>query len=352
MFWVNLRKIGVGLVLLAIAGNLSCSSEREAVKPDAGESVSPPLQVVASGSILCDLTDRIAQEKISLICLMDANQDPHTYRPTPSDRKVMETADLILYGGYNIAPHLEKVVRATNTDAPKIALYEEAIPKPLMSEHHHHEEEEHNKKGEREHHHHEEEHSSQKEELEPDPHVWHDVKNAIAIVEEIKSQLIKLDPDRAEAYEENTEKYRDRLEKLHIWIQAQIATIPPQQRLLVTTHAAFNYYVNAYGLQGSEALQGVSSEETPTAARVKELAEKLKTIKVPVIFLETTASARTLETVAREAKIAIAEDKLLTGALGDKNAETGSYIGMMSANTCAIVKGLGGQCTPFPLPLQ
>ncbi|WP_204102626.1 MULTISPECIES: zinc ABC transporter substrate-binding protein [Spirulina sp. CCY15215] len=332
MFLVNLRQIWIGLVLVAIAGNLSCSSEREAVKPDAGESVSPPLQVVASGGILCDLTDRIAQEKISLICLMNAGQDPHTYRPTPGDRKVMETADLIFYGGYNIAPHLEKVVRATNTDAPKIALYEEAIPKPLMSEHHHHEEEEHNNK----------------EELEPDPHVWHDVRNAIAIVEEIESQLIKLDPDRAEAYEENTEKYRDRLEKLHIWIQAQIATIPPQQRLLVTTHAALNYYVNAYDLQGSEALQGVSTEETPTAARVKELAEKLKTIKVPVIFLETTASARTLETVAREAKIAIAEDKLLTGALGDKNTQTGSYIGMMSANTCAIAKGLGGQCTPFP----
>lgn len=337
MLWVNFRRIWIGLVLVAIAGSLSCSSEGQQEETN----VLKPLQVVASSSILCDLIDRVARENISLTCLMNASQDPHTYRPTPGDRQAIESADLVFYGGYNIAPHLERLVNATNTDAPKIPLYEEAIPEPLLVEHHHH--------GEEENHNHEEEDNHHPEkELEPDPHVWHDVNNAIAVVEAIKSQLVQLDPDRADVYEENTETYRDRLEKLHIWIQAQIATIPPEQRLLVTTHAALNYYVRAYGLEGSEALQGLSSEETPTAARVKELAEKLKTIKVPVIFLETTASTRTLETVAREAKIAIAEEKLLTGALGDKDAQTGSYIGMMSANTCAIAKGLGGKCTPFP----
>ncbi|WP_324616460.1 metal ABC transporter solute-binding protein, Zn/Mn family [Lusitaniella coriacea] len=302
-------------------------------------------QVVASSSILCDLTQQIAQDTVELNCLMAPEQDPHTYVTTPSNRKAMETATLIFYGGYQLAPSIENLVKAINTSAPKVAVYEEAVPEPLQSEHHHHEEEEHHH--EEEEHHHEEEENHHEEELEPDPHVWHNVQNGIAIVGVIEEKLAEINPEQAQRYAQNAEQLKGQLEELDAWVKQQVATIPEGQRTLVTTHDAFNYYSQAYGFESSEALQGMSTEEKPTATRVKELVEKVEETKVPTIFAEVTANNQVIGTVAREAKVKVSERELFTGALGSKEDEAGTYRGAIAANTCTIVNGLGGECTPF-----
>ena len=94
-------------------------------------------QVIASSSILCDLTQKIAQDTVNLTCLMEPEQDPHTYNITPGDLQAMETADLILYGGYKLVPAIEDSVAAIDTPAPKIAVYEQAVPDPILAEHLH-----------------------------------------------------------------------------------------------------------------------------------------------------------------------------------------------------------------------
>ncbi|NEP03027.1 MAG: zinc ABC transporter solute-binding protein [Symploca sp. SIO2E9] len=338
-------------MIIMTVGMVGCSSDNQTTKTI---TTSDKLEAVASSSILCDLTQQIAQDTVELTCLMDPEQDPHTYNITPSARKAMETAALILYSGYELAPVIEGVVEAMDTPAPKIAVYEEAVPEPLLAEHHHHheeeehdhhEEEEHAHEGEHEHE--EEEKVANKEELEPDPHVWHNVQNSVAIVEVIEAKLAEVNPEQAQLYAENAKQLKGQLGKLDAWVKQQVATIPAGQRTLVTTHDAFNYYIQAYGFENSEALQGVSTDEKPTAARVKELVAKVKASNVPTIFAEATANDQVIGTVAREVGLKISEQKLLSDALGAEGSDSGTYIGMIATNTCTIVNGLGGKCTPF-----
>ena len=313
-------KILISISSAIAVGIASCSASPPSETPTA------EIKVVASSSILCDLTDQIAHDTVALQCLMSANQDPHTYSAIPSNRQAIEEAQLVLYDGYKFAPSLEKLVKSTSTESPKVAVYEEAVPNPLMGHHHHDEHEE--------------------EELEPDPHVWYDVQNTIESVEVIKNHLAQVNPTEADFYTDSAQQFEAQLEKLDSWIKKQIATIPPSQRTLVTTHDAFNYYAQAYGLSSSEALQGLSTAEQPTATQVKELVNKVKSAKVPTIFAEVAGNDRVITTVAREADINVSQQELLAGGLGE-GSQADTYIGMMTSNTCTIVEGLGGHCEPF-----
>ena len=119
-----------------------------------------------------------------------------------------------------------------------------------------------------------------------------------------------MNPEQAPFYAENATQLQGELEALDIWVEEQVATIPEGQKTLITTHDGFNYYIQAYGFQNSTALQGISTEEQPTATRVKELVEKIEESKVPTIFAETSGNDRALETVAREAGVRVAQQKL------------------------------------------
>ena len=95
-------------------------------------------QVVASYSVLCDLTEQIAQDTLDVTCLIEAGEDPHVYNATPADRRAIESADLVLYGGYDFEPSIIQMVEASSGSAPKVAVSEAAVPEPLFVEQHHH----------------------------------------------------------------------------------------------------------------------------------------------------------------------------------------------------------------------
>ncbi|MEM7760484.1 MAG: metal ABC transporter substrate-binding protein, partial [Cyanobacteria bacterium P01_A01_bin.40] len=180
-------------------------------------------------------------------------------------------------------------------------------------------------------------------ELSADPHVWHSVENTVAMVEQLKSLLTQLNPQSAELYLNNTSAYIEQLWQLDAWIKEMIETIPQGQGILVTTHSSLNYFVQAYNLEGYQTLQGISSDDSPSAAQVRDLVAQIKQAKVPTIFAESTKSDRVINNVAREANVELSESKLYADGLGNAT----DYIDMMSHNTCAIVNGLGGKCQPF-----
>lgn len=342
--------VALGLIL-GTFGLVACSSS-PAIDGDELPSV------VSSHSVLCDLVETVAGDKVSLTCLIDRAQDPHAYKGTPRDRQRIEQADLVFYAGLEFEPAIGDMIEASEGKAPKIALHEQAVPEPLMAEHHHHGEERHKEGGHRheEDNEHEEDHEHEadgdrkahgEEELEPDPHVWHDVENAIRMVQLIRENLANIDPASADSYNRNAETFIATLEKLDAWIPQQIATIPENRRRLVTTHEALGYYANAYGLPIEGTLLGTSSDEEPSAARVKSLVEAIKAAGVPVLFAEFSANDKVLQTVANEAGVSISEKPLIADGLGEKGTPAGTYPGMMEYNTCAIATGLGGQCTPF-----
>ncbi|HEY9768232.1 MAG TPA: zinc ABC transporter substrate-binding protein [Coleofasciculaceae cyanobacterium] len=299
-------------------------------------------KVVASHNVICDLVTTIAEDTLDLTCLIDDNQDPHTYSPTPSQRKAIEEAQLIFYGGYQLEPKVINLLEATDNKIPRIALYEQVVTEPLVSEHEH---EEHSEAEAGHDHEQESESESAKSEpeLEADPHVWHNIENTVAMVEAIESTLLQVNPQAAELYLVNSTALTDQLWQLDAWIDEQIATIPAGQRVLFTTHDSLNYYAQAYYLEDYRTLQGLSSSVSPTASQVRKLSAEIKQAGVPTIFTESTQNDRVINNVARIANVELSPEKLYVDGLGQAE----NYTEMMSHNTCAIVNGLGGKCKPF-----
>ncbi|MEP0876644.1 zinc ABC transporter substrate-binding protein [Funiculus sociatus GB2-M2] len=315
-------KLNLEILRVAIAfGLLGCNSAPvDPIKIPTNTNTNQP-QVVATTDILCDLTEEIAGNTIDLTCLINPGTDPHLYQPKPEDRQAIENAKLILYAGYDFEPGLIKLIQATKNPASKIAVNEVAVPNPEPFE--------------------------EDGKTVPDPHVWHDAKNGIRIVETIRSNLEKLAPKNAALYNSNAEKLTSELRQVDTWIKTQVATIPPTQRKLVTTHDALGYYVKAYGLSFEGALGGLSTEEKPAAARVKELVKDIKNVSVPTIFAETTTNPRLIEAVAKEANVKVSDRELFADSLGASGTEGENYQGLLIANTRTLVEGLGGKYTPF-----
>lgn len=303
-------------------------------------------QVVATHSVLCDLTRTIAAETIDLTCLVQPGMDPHTYQPTPSDRQAIDTAQLVLYGGYDLEPSIEALIKASKGDSLKVAVSERAVPKPLLGKAHDHGAHDHGAHDHADKAHHGHHHHAEAETV-PDPHIWHNPQYGIAMVTVIRDQLQKLAPYHAAQYRQTSEQLIAQLTRLDQWIAEQIATIPADRRKLVTTHDALSYYGQAYGIQILGTLQGLSTTEQPTPARLKELVTEIRAAQVPTIFAERSTNDKVLGTLAREAKVTLSQQPIDADGLGQAGSATGTYIGMLATNTCTIVNGLGGTCRPF-----
>ncbi len=276
-------------------------------------------QVVATSTIIADLTDAVGGDQIQLTGILEPGADPHIYEPVPADSIALEKADLILYNGFNLEPGLIKLMNAAGTRAQKLAVGEVVPPLDLDYE-------------------------GQKV---PDPHVWGDVENAIAMVTAIKTALIDLTPNHQAQIQQNADRLIADLQKLDTWVTQQIATIPPNHRQLVTTHDAFQYYAHAYGLQVAGTLIGISTEEQPSAQTIRSLVAAIKTAGVPAIFAETTINPVLITTVAEEAGVQLAPRPLYADSIGAPGSDGDSYLKMIETNTRTIVEALGGTYTPF-----
>ncbi|MFK8184243.1 MAG: metal ABC transporter solute-binding protein, Zn/Mn family [Phormidesmis sp.] len=356
-------------------------------------------KVVVSHSVLCDLTQQIAQDTVDVTCLIESGEDPHVYNATPSDRRVIEDAELLLYSGYNFEPDIIQMLEATDSTVPRIAVAEAAVTDPLIGAHHHHDhaghsdeehgdeehgdeehgdeehgDEEHGEHGEHsdheedeheEHGHHEEDehgdhsdheegehdekdghddHSDHEEEGEADPHVWHDAENGIEMVQVIQRQLSETFPNNASLYQANAETLVAQLTQLDTWIHQQIKTVPESQRVLVSTHDALGYYAEAYNIRIEAALASFSTEARPSAADLRELIDAVEDSNVPTVFVESTSNPRLIEAVSRETDIQVSAEPLYADSLGEAGTPAATYQGMLTANTCTIVEGLGGNC--------
>jgi manganese/iron transport system substrate-binding protein len=272
-------------------------------------------KVISTSTVIADLTARVGGEEIDHQGILKPGDDPHIYEPVPADSVALEKADLILYNGYNLEPGLIKMMNSTGVKAQKVAVGE-AI-KPLQLE----------KEGQKV----------------PDPHVWGSAKNGIIMVATIRDQLIELSPEDKEVFTKNASQLIKELENLDRWIKKSMETIPPNQRQLVTTHDAFQYYANAYGLTVAGTLIGISTEEQPSAQTVKNLADTIKNMRVPAIFAETTINPALITTVAEEAQVKLAPQQLYSDSIGAPGSAGDSYVKMLQENTRSIVESLGGK---------
>jgi ABC-type Zn uptake system ZnuABC Zn-binding protein ZnuA len=176
---------------------------------------------------------------------------------------------------------------------------------------------------------------------EVDPHVWHDVGNVLIMVNTIANGLAGADPAHAAVYRQNAERYLTELKELDAFVQLQVGRLPPERRKLVTSHDTFGYFAARYGFEIVGTALGASSTEVadPSAAQVAELVTRIKAAGVPAIFAENVSNPGLIDTIAREAGVAIGPP-LYTDALGESGSPASTYIDMMRYNVTTIVTAL------------
>lgn len=342
--------LAVGLGIAACSPTTPSSFSSAPQSPGAPSPASTPTtpqaekpRVVVTASVLCDLTEQIAQSTVNVDCILEPGTDPHVYEPTPADRRAMEDAALILFSGFDYEPALIRMVAATNAAIPRVAVFEKAVPKPLMGKGHDHDHGA-DKTGSHPHDHGHEQGETEKQVA--DPHIWHNPLNGIAMAAVIRESLTQISPDHASLYQQNTEAIATQLQAIDAWIKAQVATVPPSARKLVTPHDSFRYFAQAYGFTVKGTIEGLSTEERPSPSHLAALVDLVKNAQVPAIFSEQTTNPQLIQSLARAANVRLAEQPLFVEGPGGPSSAAPTYQDMLITNTCTIVNALGGTCDP------
>ena len=171
-----------------------------------------------------------------------------------------------------------------------------------------------------------------------DPHFWFDPLRAKLVVNDIAARLSVLDPDRGSTYTANAAAYNARLDELHSWTEDQVATVPEDGRLLVTSHDSFGYFANLYGFAVVGVVLSVTTDVEPSAGDLADLVHEVEENNVPAVFGETTVSERLAKAVASESGAELV--RLYSGSLGPDGSGAATYIEMIRTNVGRIVEAL------------
>jgi zinc/manganese transport system substrate-binding protein len=234
-------------------------------------SAAEKLQVVTSFSILADLTHQVGGEHIQITNMVGPDADAHTYEPTPDDAKALLKARLIIKNGLGFEPWLDRLVTSTETKTPVITASRGVIPRILDED----------------------------GETIPDPHAWHNLANIELYVSNITKALIAADPANKADYERNSQTYLKQIYRLLAEAKSRLGSLPPGNRKIVTSHDAFGYLGQAYGIDFM-APQGLSTEREPSAAEVAALITQIRQAKVKAVFMENIKDVRLLKQIAEE----------------------------------------------------
>lgn len=277
------------------------------------------LPVVASFSILGDMTQRVGGERIDLTTLVGPDGDAHVYEPGPSDAKAVSAARVLVVNGLGFEGWMDRLKQASGFAGIEAVASAGIDPLDMAEE----------EGGEHDHDH---GHDG------IDPHAWQSVAHAQAYVRNIVAALERADPEGASAYRANADLYLAELEALDQAIRASMAAIPAPQRVLVTSHDAFGYFAATYGVKVL-APQGMSTESEASAADVAALITQIRSDGVRAVFVENITNPRLVEQVGRETG-AVIGGVLYSDALSPPGGPAATYVDMMRHNADAIAQAL------------
>lgn len=293
------------------------------------------INVVASFSILGDMVAEVGADRIALTTLVGPDGDAHVYQPSPADARAVAEADLVVVNGLAFEGWIDRLVEASGYAGP-VAVATEGLT-PLAFE----EERSHEEHAEAEEHAEGEEHADHEghDHGEFDPHAWQSIGNARLYVANIAAALTKADPEGVEVYAANADAYTAELHALEAEITSAIAALPEARRTIVTSHDAFGYFADAYGLT-FVAPQGLSTESEASAEDVAALITQIRDQDIGAVFVENIADARLLEQIASETGAAVG-GTLYSDALSGPDGPTATYLDMMRHNVGQIAIALG-----------
>lgn len=303
---------GLALLLIAAVFIITACGNNAAPKKENGK-----LNVVATNSIIADITKQIGKDKINLHSIVPVGKDPHEYEPLPNDVRQSTHADIIFYNGINLE---------TGGNAWFTKLMKNADKKPdrdyfavsdgvavIHLE-------------------------GKKEQGKEDPHAWLNIENGIIFAKNIEKQLSAKDEKNKAFYQENLHKYVAKLQKLDKEAKQKFHSIPKVKKMIVTSEGCFKYFSKAYGIP-SAYIWEINTEEEGTPDQIKDLVDKLKKTNVPALFVESSVDERPMKSVSRDTDIPIYA-KIFTDSIAKKGENGDSYYAMMKWNLDKIYEGL------------
>jgi len=307
------RRLACAAILLSL---LSLSACREASESRANTTPERP-HVVCTIGMITDTVRNIAGDHVQITGLMGEYVDPHLYKATPSDLRLLRGADLIFYNGLHLEGRMGDVFVQMARDKPVIAVGS-GIDESRLRE-------------------------PPEFEGQYDPHVWFDVSLWMKVAEHIRDGLIQLKPSAKDSFAASADAYLAKLRDLDEYCRKQIASIPRERRVLVTAHDAFGYFGRAYDIEVM-AIQGISTDSEAQISKVNALVDTIVRRKIPAVFVESSVSQKTIEALVQGAagrghQIKIGGE-LFSDAMGKEGTPDGTYIGMVRHNVDTIVKAL------------
>ncbi|MFT4276728.1 MAG: metal ABC transporter substrate-binding protein [Rhodopseudomonas sp.] len=280
------------------------------------------VSVVASFSILGDFVRNVGGNRVEVSTLVGPNGDAHVYTPSPADAKTIADARLVVVNGLGLEGWLPRLVqssggKATIVTATKGIKVREA---DADDDHGH---------GGGDHAH---DHGK------TDPHAWQSLPNAKIYVANIRDALIAADPAGAATYRANAEAYLAKLDALDRDVRAAVASIPAPRRKVISTHEAFGYFADAYGI-AFIAPQGVSTESEASARDVASIITQIRKEKVPAVFLENISDPRLMQRISAETGAKIG-GTLYSDSLTPENGDAPTYIDMVRHNIKTLTGAL------------
>jgi ABC-type Zn uptake system ZnuABC Zn-binding protein ZnuA/ABC-type Mn2+/Zn2+ transport system permease subunit len=305
------RRVGVTVTVagaIVLAGVAAACSN--ATTPGAA-------QVVASTTQIGDWVRTVARGAVSVHQILQPNTDPHEYEPRPKDVEAVAGAGIVFENGDNLDAWMAKVI-ADSGGHPAVTVLGDRLPVRLPGQ------------------------TSGADASRFDPHWWHDPVNAEAAVEQIRSSLERTFPADAATFDANASAYLKKLRVLDAGLQACFATVPPDERLLVTDHDAFDYFAERYGIRVIGAIiPSQTTQGEPSAQDLARLIALIRSEHVRAVFPESSLSAKLAESIAAETG-ASSDHALYGDTLGPPGSPADTYLRMELANADSMVRGFSG----------
>ena len=313
------KKLSILAAITSLGLILSGCSSTESNNEAAG------IKVVAAMYPLEFVATSIGGNLVSVENFTPPGVEPHDLELTPSQIVTLDDADLLLYiAGFQ--PALEEAAQqsAPANSLDLLSLAGLNLLTATEDGHDHGAEEDHAD---------EEAHSD--EEMVSDPHVWLDPERLIVVAKAVAAKFSEVDPDNSSIFATNLAKFVAELEVLDQKFLTGLASC--ERDLIVTSHAAFGYLADAYGLT-QEPIAGLSPDSEPTPKRLNEISKEAKADGTTTIFFETLASPKIAQTLADDLNIEVAVLDPLEGI-----GEGQTYFSIMESNLKALQKALNCQ---------
>jgi zinc/manganese transport system substrate-binding protein len=271
---------------------------------------SKPLQVVASFSILADITREIAGDAAVVTSLVAANADAHVFEPTPKDALRLKAADLVVVNGLKFEGWLDRLVKSSGYKGPIVVATAGIQPRLVRTS--------------------------------ADPHAWQSLEHAQSYVKNIADALSSAVPAQAAAFTARAASYSQKLKTLDNEARHRLAAIPQAQRRVITSHDAFAYLGEAYNITFM-APQGWNTSSEASAHTVAAAIRQIKAQQAQALFAENITDRRLIQRIASETGATVG-GTLYSDALSSPGTQADTYLKLYAHNLKQLLAAL--QSTP------